>query len=310
VDGDGHLDLGVADRCHGLFVFLGNGAGGWRMTARPPRAAARDLDLGTLPVPPGATAGHEDLQFGDVNGDGRTDLLAVGSSRGGLSLLLGDGRGGWTRDDAGLPEGFGRDVELGDIDRDGRLDIAAAFLAAVDPVRPAMSRRLPVVWLNDGTGDFRPASDGLPDSGTFRSVALGDVDGDGLLDLAAAGLWDGGPPLRVYLGDGGRRWKPAGNEHPELEPEAWIEEVELADLDRDGRLDLVAVSRHDAGIRIWRGDGAGRWTACPDTGLPRGRTELSRRGLAVADVNGDGRPDLATGFGSEGSGRLEVWAQR
>src|SRR5262249_5744081 len=64
VDGDGHRDLGVADHCHGLSVFLGDGSGAWRMGPAPPRA----------------NGGQEDLAFGDVNGDGHADLVAIGSS--------------------------------------------------------------------------------------------------------------------------------------------------------------------------------------------------------------------------------------
>ncbi len=297
VDGDGHLDLGVADHCHGLFVFLGDGAGGWRMAAAPPRA----------------TGGHEDLEFGDLNGDRRVDLVAVGSSHGGIVLFLGDGRGGWQRGEVDLPEGFGNDVALGDIDRDGDLDIAAAVVAA-DPgaQRRASARKQPVVWLNQGAASaFRSASDGLPDEGDFRGVALGDLDGDGLLDLAiSAGVWPGRPPLLVFRNEGPRGWKPAATAHPEAEPGAVFEGVELADLDRDGKLDLVAVSHRDGGIRVWRGDGSGGFAACRETGLPSGRSELRGWGLAVADVNGDARPDVAAGFGRGASGALEVWAQR
>jgi hypothetical protein len=297
VNGDGHLDLGAADHCHGLFVFLGDGAGSWRLGAAPPRA----------------TGGHEDLEFGDLDGDGRADLVAVGSSHGGISLFRGDGRGGWQPAEAGLPGGFGNDVALGDIDRDGQLDIAAAVVDDASGRDPkAATRKQPVVWLNGGAAkSFRSASDGLPDEGDFRGVALGDVDADGLLDLAiSAGVWPGRPPLLVFRNDGARGWKPAASAHPESEPGTVFEGVALADLDRDAKLDLVAVSHRDAGIRVWRGDGRGGFAACRGTGLPSGRTELRGWGLAVADLNGDGKPDLAAGFGRGGAGALEVWTQR
>ena len=53
-----------------------------------------------------------------------------------------------------------------------------------------------------------------------------------------------------------------------------------------------------------------RSEACAETGLPKGRTELRGWGLAVADLNRDGRPDIAAGFGRNSAGSLEVWVQR
>jgi hypothetical protein len=296
LNGDGDLDLAVADHCHGLFAFLGDGAGGWRMLPRPP-----------LP-----TGGQEDLAFGDLDADGRLDLVAVGSAHGGLSVLLGDGRGGFAPSDTDLPEGYGTDVALGDIDRDGDLDIAAAFVAADPGIELRETQRPPnVVWLAEGGGRYRPASDGLPAERNFRGLALGDVNGDGLLDLAlSASRWPERPSLLVHLNHAGRRWRPAASGHPEAEPSAVFEGVAFADLDRDANLDLVAVTQRDAGIRVWRGDGRGGWSACPDAGLPGGRTELRGWGISIADVDGDRRPDVAAGFGRNTSGGLEVWLQR
>lgn len=298
VNRDGHLDLGVADHCHGLFVYLGSASGVWTLGSSPSIARARN--------------GQEDLAFGDLNQDGHPDIVSVGSTHGGFSVLFGDGRGGWKQAETGLPDrGHGVDVALGDINADGHLDIAAAFVAADPGPEREARRRIHVAWLSDGSGRFRSASKGLPDEGDFRSVALGDVDGDGFLDLAiSGGVWPGRPPLLVYHGNGGRSWRPASGGHPESQPGVVFEGVALADFDRDGNLDLASVRHLDAGLQIWRGDGRGGWTACPESGLPRDRNELRGWGLTVGDVNRDGRLDIAAGFGRASAGSLEVWVQR
>jgi hypothetical protein len=279
------------------FVYLGDGKGVWSMQELP--AMERDL------------TGFEDLAFGDLNDDGHVDIAAVGSSRGGIAVFHGDGRGGWTRANTTLPRrGRGNDLKLADVDGNGHLDVVSAFVAAHEEVREEGGRRLPVLWLNDGAGGFRSASDGLPDEGDFRSVAVGDVDGDGDVDLAiSGGFWPGRPPLLVYLNDGEARWRASPGGHPESPPDEVYEGIELADFDGDGHLDLVGVSHRDAGIRIWAGDGAGSWNSCASTGLPGARDELRGWGVVVGDLTGDGRPDLAAGFGRNSAGSLEAWTQ-
>jgi len=295
VDEDGHLDLGVADHCGGVFVFHGNSEGVWRMSSSPLIQRTRH--------------GFDDVMFGDVNGDGHQDIALSGSFRGGVVILYGDGSGDFARRaDGVIDSGFGPDVTLGDINRDGMLDIATTT-TGIDHTPYREKRRLPTVWLSEPSGRYRLAANGIPDEGDFRGVALGDVNEDGYLDLAiSAGRWPGRSPLLVYLGDGGERWRPSPAGAIET-PETVYEAVELADLDRDGHLDLVAVDYREAGIDVWMGDGRGGFERCSESGLPAGREELRGWGLAVGDANGDGLLDLAAGFGKGTKGSLEVWVQ-
>ena len=296
VNGDGHLDLGAADHCNGLFVFLGDGKGLWKLGP----SVTRDVGHG-----------YQDMVFTDLNGDGHVDIAAIGSFDGGIEAFLGDGQGHWKLASMGLPEsGRGSYIKVGDVNEDGRPDIVASFVDGLPRALPrGMSRNL--VWLSQPSGRFEPSTPEIPPDVTWNGVALGDVNGDGHLDLALSSvLWPGGPPLSVYLGDGGKHWRAAQEGLPAADPKTRFDGVELADLDGDGHLDLVAVSAPDAGIRVWMGDGQGHWKECEDTGLPHGRNDLWGYGLAVRDLDGDGRPDIAAGFGLKGNGSLEVWLNR
>ncbi len=297
VNGDGNLDLGVADHCQGLFVFLGDGGNSWRLST-----SVLEQDR----------HGYEHLQFGDLEKDGHPDLVAIGSFRGGLAVFRGDGKGTFRprpAEDTGLPDfGRGSGLDLGDVNGDGILDLAAAYSGGAGKRTPPGLHRN-YVWLGGPEGRFRPAATELFRDGRAFGVALGDVNADGHDDLAVTR--DRGRPLQVYLwspeADAG--WLPALEGLPE-EGTTRLRDIEITDITGDGHADLVAMDHRSSGIRLWRGDGTGVWKECEETGLPLGREEVLAWGLAVGDVDRDGRSDIAAGFGRNGQGSLEVWVQR
>jgi hypothetical protein len=285
VNRDGRMDLAVADHCQGIFVFLGDGAGHWTAVTshlHPPIGEGETASLFT---------GVEDLDVGDVNGDGHLDLVGGGSDESGINVYLGDGTGSnWTlKPTPSLPkEEWAVRVRLADVNRDGALDLLAGYSQG------------PRVWLNDGAGGWKPALQGLPSPlvrGLYSNVELGDLNGDGFLDLATAN-WVDGPEIYLRQGDGS--WKRQGFEFPQLEGGAVS--VRMGDLDRDGHLDLVVAGRLKVEGGFIRGvfalfnDGAGKMRFAEATGLPE--TGLSAiGGLNLGDVNGDGFPDILLGTG-------------
>lgn len=298
VDGDGRLDLGVADHCQGPFVFLNRGEEGWK--------------VGPM-VDPVDQQGVEDLAFGDLNGDGHVDLLGVGSFGGGLMAYEGDGSGQWERRrDLGLPSvGAGRGVTLGDVNGDGRPDVAATLYGHR---RSPSSEAAPgPVWLSEGAESYGSGSKGLPEPEAFQQAAFGDVNGDGELDLALTSRFEPGRrPVDVFLGNGDGGWTRAaeGLPPPMRKPDYRVYHgVAFGDLSGDGVTDLVAVDFRRAAVELWLGDGAGRWTHCPDIGPDAPREEVLGYGLALGDANGDGLTDLAAAFGRGRRGSLEVWLQ-
>ena len=296
VNGDGHTDLGVADHCNGLFVYLGDGKGNWRLSSSILRRAEK---------------GFEDVRFADIDRDGHLDLVAIGSFRGGIQVHLGDGAGRWTlapAEETGLPgRGYGSDIEIGDINGDGTPDIVAAYSGgAFNPPPPELQRN--IAWLSNGDSRYHPATPGLFHDGRAFGVSLGDVNGDGRVDLAVSR--DRGVPIQIYLQgeDGG--WKLSSEGLPEP-GDIRAYGIELADMNADGKLDLVAVDHMSPGLGLWLGDGAGGWKACAESGLPMGKLEDMRGwGVAVGDLNGDGRPDIAAGFGRNRQGAMDVWVQK
>lgn len=297
VNEDGRLDVGVADHCQSPFVFLNEGD--------------RSFSLGPM-VDPANPRGFEDLAFADLDGDGHTDLVGVSSFFGGVGAYRGDGKGGWEPLELGLPsEGSGFDVELGDVNGDGVPDVAAT-LDSQGRKAPSGEVRGPV-WVSDGDGRYRSASEGLPEKGQLHQAAFGDVDGDGHLDLAlSSDYWPGNLPLGVFLGDGEGGWTRSVEGLPPpmtRERYAIYYGIALGDLNGDGRSDLVAVDYHEAAVRLWIGDGTGSWRACPGFGPDAPRADVLGYGVALGDVDGDGRTDLAAAFGRGRKGSLEVWLQ-
>ncbi|MEW6278890.1 MAG: FG-GAP-like repeat-containing protein, partial [Candidatus Eremiobacterota bacterium] len=114
------------------------------------------------------------------------------------------------------------------------------------------------------------------------SVAVGDLNADGRLDLATAN--SGSNDGSVLLGNGDGTFQAAQNFPVGPVPDS----VALGDLNGDGRLDLATTNRfgNNASVLLGNGDG----TFLPAQNFPVG---VNPHGLALGDVNGDGRLDLA-----------------
>jgi FG-GAP-like repeat len=140
---------------------------------------------------------------------------------------------------------------------------------------------------------FEELSDGLPRSGMWRqNFALGDLDGSGRPQIVATPARLTAAELRVFkLGkdeDGKWRWRSAKLEVEDPENiGAYYGGVALGDMDGDGRLDIV-FGGHGSGPAVAYNQGNFKFRI-ESRGLPR---RMSTRAVAVADVNGDGKPDI------------------
>ncbi len=145
-----------------------------------------------------------------------------------------------------------------------------------------------VIYLGDGTGRLTPATR-APGGEEPNDFALADLDGDGHLDIAVANHDTDYLTVLLGGGDGGflpAIWSPIRlivRPHPHV--------VRAADLDGDGHVDLVVDDRDGEGVLVLRGLGGGP-LATPGISVPVGGDPYL--GLALGDLNGDGRLDLVT----------------
>lgn len=283
VDSDGRLDLVVGNTIRGVptanqpgqqsLLYLNNGAGGF-------------TDATAARLPPG-TNNTTSRAFGDVDGDGDLDLV-LGLSGGAQNrLYLNDGTGVFTDATAGrLPSSPGDAfaLQFGDVDGDGDLDLVVGNYG--------QQCRL---FLNNGTGTFTDVTAArlLVGSYSTRSLQLGDVDGDGDLDLLLGnvGTFNTVASNRLLLNNGSGTFTdatatrmPLGNYRTQSQA--------LGDVDSDGDLDLVVGNYNDQS-RLYLNNGTGTFTDGTVARLPVGvyRTGL----LQLGDVDGDGDLDLVAG---------------
>ena len=240
------------------------------------------------PLPSNGTAYH--MVFGDVNNDGRPDIVAAGedgaSGAGTLYVLL-NGGGAFNqpvRTTGVSPSPLG--VALGDLDGDGDLD---AVTSSAGPNATAMSVRL-----NDGSGTFSPppgATAGqVPLLGYCRGIVLADIDGDGDLDALAG--HSSLNTLTIRLNDGTAHFTTPPTGRDEIAVGSGPYRLALADLDNDGDLDLVAGAYFNNAVSVRLNDGTGLFTPAPNTPeVPVGRGPWT---VALGDLNNDGVVDLVS----------------
>jgi hypothetical protein len=263
---DGVLDIVAVNNTVGtVSVLLGKGDGTF--------AGKTDFAAGEKP---------SWASLGDLNGDGALDLVASNTRAGTVSVLLGKGDGSFAEP---VAYGCGKGpvtVAVDDLDGDGKLDLVTAN----------QSGGTVGVLLGRGDGSFGEHGDFAGGESPSR-LALGDLNGDGRLDLVVASGAEGTVAV-LLAGPGGSFAQPTSYAAVEGIPAL----LSLTDMDRDGRLDLVVASRDGCSVNVLLGHGDG--TFLPPTGysIPC----LTSAG-ALADLNGDGGPDIVL-LGSFEYGRL------
>ncbi len=271
VDGDGHLDLVSASVNDGKLAWYKNVDG--------------DGTFGDqIVVQAGLKNSHSswsfDVALGDLDNDGDLDIaLASYGDKKIMTFENTDGKGAFVQNYstyAGQPSS----IRLGDVDGDGTLDMVGGMRAwsSMYHVDVYFNRR----------GSFEAhaiRASSLP----ISSMALGDVDGSGTLDIAVGDSF----VLQWYDNTGGGRFPGAVRAHtvssdPHTSTQLFSDVV-LADFDKDGALDLATSSNFKLSF-FQNADGKGTFS----TQVNFGGLQHHARSLAVADFDGDGWLDVAT----------------
>jgi sugar lactone lactonase YvrE len=264
-NGDGNLDLAiVCGSGSTLSIYLGHGDGTFTATNSSPII----------------NGGGENIVAGDFNGDGIPDLVVSDLFENSLYILLGKGDGTFTTSTITVPSNFDPDgIAVADFNGDGKLDLAVT----------SGNLAMAAIFLGNGDGTFN-AGASLTTSGNLGLVIAADFNGDGKIDLAVennSGL------NSLFLGNGDGTFTVISA--PSIQGGL----TSVSDFNRDGIPDIAVMSTENGGgVFVYLGNGDGTFTSTfasvPSFGIlsPIGST-------AVADFNGDGVPDLATGvFGS------------
>ena len=295
LDNDGDLDV----------VTVSDGSGedneviAWENNdATPFSGAWTQRDVGTVDGTTDALA----VAVGDLDNDGNLDIV-TGDNSNDVIAWKSDGTAfpiTWTRQDIGTDARTIRAVAIGDLDNDGNPDVVSGQTSGTGEEITA--------WQNDGTpfSATWPITQSVGNgAGSINSLALGDLDHDGALDVVSG---DVGNAVRTFQNDGSPFndvWSltAVGTSGDD------VNAVGLADLDNDGDLDIASGSGGLAEVNeviAWQNDGSpfsGSWARKKDVGA----SDDEVNALAVGDLDNDGDLDVATGSGAAENNEVIAW---
>jgi hypothetical protein len=236
------------------------------------------------------------LVAADLNGDGKPDLITTNGS--GITVLLATGHGKYAG--ANYYYGGGTNtptaLAVADVNGDGKPDV----IVANDPGDGAFwgNTASISVFLNNGNGTFGAAQTYYVLPADAYSLAVGDFNGDGRLDIAAGGynqvtvLLNRGPGNQPGFFPVAQTYNLPGYGYTELAPSS----VAVGDFNADGKPDIAATEYYGNTVNVLLNNGDGTGTFAAGQAYAVGGSPTA---LAVGDFNGDGLPDLAVAISQQ-----------
>jgi hypothetical protein len=254
LNGDGRLDMVVANADGNISVFIGNGDG----TFQPA------VFYGAGPLP-------EALVIGDFNNDGLPDVAVADFNGNNVTVLLGNGDGTFQAPQASAAGTTPYALAVGDFNGDGKADLVVANAGGHSTS----------VLLGKGDGTFQAPST-LTGGNNPNAVAVADFNGDGKQDIAVANYNDNN--VSIFLGNGDGTFK-APSTYGAIGAAI---SLAVGDVNGDGKPDLVTTGFLGNSFAVLIGNGDGSFQA------PANYTaDAGTKAVAVGDFNGDGRADIA-----------------
>ena len=230
LNGDGNLDLVTESWGNDqVAVLFGDGKGSFN-------TSGTFLDVGKMP--------YQRVRVGDINGDGKSDIITTNLEGDNVTILLGDGKGGF-KQSAGSPFPCGDspfNFAIGDVNGDGKPDLAIVNSPSSTADRHGKDGL--TILLGDGAGGFRMLAGSPFATGRIPNrVAIGDVNGDGVADIAVSSpdgnnitlflMSSKGVASSSTIAIGG---KPKG--------------LAIRDLNGDGKADMVITNNSDNTVTV------------------------------------------------------------